>query len=105
MSTPHCPVCGRWDGTHSGGCPQTGKPYPGQSTGCESIHYNLPKEEAVSKTPASVAVVVVGESVHVFVNSRDAYAFEQDLIDQGVPRRAIHVYGSVTVRPVLDERE
>jgi hypothetical protein len=30
MSTPHCPVCGRWDGAHSGGCPETGKPYPGQ---------------------------------------------------------------------------
>jgi hypothetical protein len=28
MSTPHCPVCGRWDGSHSGGCPNTGKPYP-----------------------------------------------------------------------------
>lgn len=29
MSTPHCPVCGRWDGSHSGGCPNTGQPYPG----------------------------------------------------------------------------
>ena len=29
MPTPHCPVCGRWDGSHSGGCPNTGKPYPG----------------------------------------------------------------------------
>jgi hypothetical protein len=35
MSTPHCPVCGRWNDptggpdSHSGGCPETGKPYPG----------------------------------------------------------------------------
>lgn len=29
MPTPHCPVCGRWDGSHSGGCPQTGFVYPG----------------------------------------------------------------------------
>ena len=29
MSTPHCFVCQRWDGTHSGGCPQTGQPYVG----------------------------------------------------------------------------
>lgn len=34
MSTPHCPVCGRWNDptggkdAHSGGCPNTGKPYP-----------------------------------------------------------------------------
>lgn len=29
MSTPFCPVCQRWDGSHSTGCPQTGQPYPG----------------------------------------------------------------------------
>ena len=28
MSTPHCPECQRWDGTHSGGCSQTGRDYP-----------------------------------------------------------------------------
>ena len=27
MSTPSCPVCGRWDGSHSGGCPRTGIAY------------------------------------------------------------------------------
>jgi hypothetical protein len=27
MSTPSCYVCGRWDGSHSGGCPQTGIDY------------------------------------------------------------------------------
>lgn len=33
MSTPACPVCGRWNDptggpdAHSGGCPNTGKPY------------------------------------------------------------------------------
>ena len=34
--TPRCPVCGRWNepsgkspDSHSGGCPNTGKPYPG----------------------------------------------------------------------------
>lgn len=35
MSTPACPVCGRWNDptggpdAHSGGCENTGKPYPG----------------------------------------------------------------------------
>ena len=36
MSTPSCPVCGRWNepsgqspDSHSGGCPNTGQPYPG----------------------------------------------------------------------------
>lgn len=34
MTTPHCPICGRWNDptggkdAHSGGCPNTGKPYP-----------------------------------------------------------------------------
>jgi len=32
MSTPHCFICGRWDGSHSGGCPQTGQPYVGTFT-------------------------------------------------------------------------
>lgn len=34
--TPSCPVCGRWNepsgqspDSHSGGCPNTGQPYPG----------------------------------------------------------------------------
>jgi len=27
MSTPHCYICGRWDGTHSGGCSRTGFDY------------------------------------------------------------------------------
>lgn len=25
--TPHCYVCGRWDGSHAGGCPNTGQVY------------------------------------------------------------------------------
>lgn len=36
MRTPSCPVCGRWNeptgqspDSHSGGCPNTGQPYPG----------------------------------------------------------------------------
>lgn len=35
MTTPACPVCGRWNDptggpdAHSGGCPQAGKPYAG----------------------------------------------------------------------------
>lgn len=32
MSTPHCGTCGRWDGTHSGGCPRTSLEYRCPST-------------------------------------------------------------------------
>ena len=31
MTTPHCYVCGRWDGTHSGGCERTGHDYVQQA--------------------------------------------------------------------------
>lgn len=31
MTTPHCFVCGRWDGTHSGGCERYGHDYRTQA--------------------------------------------------------------------------
>lgn len=44
MRTPSCPVCGRWNeptgqspDSHSGGCPNTGQPYPGWEPGDDDL--------------------------------------------------------------------
>lgn len=56
MSTPACPVCGRWNDptggpdAHSGGCPNTGKPYPGAT---------LRKPEAASLGEVMLALIEV----------------------------------------------
>jgi len=47
VPTPHCAICGRWNdpaggqNAHSGGCPNTGKPYPSATRVPVEPHYHF----------------------------------------------------------------
>lgn len=60
MATPHCFVCGRWDGTHSGGCERTGHDYRQQADLLDALRAG----RAIPERPV-VLIINVGDKQYV----------------------------------------